>query len=268
MGGRSIAPLASTCNAKYNGYRATRTNLVPGRTPVSQPTDEFITCHSCDFRYPRSRGICVMCGEAARASSPTQTSAGVGSDAKSSNRAPDGSIFGPPSQPPESQGRGKSIGLGIAVAVVLLVPLFLMLHNSQSSQSTEPVAAATKPQSQVRPEPVPIPTSATKVSARKVHTQAPADQQSANQLSETDPEVASFNPNQNPAELWKDVKGGSARAEVTLARLYLDGNVVPQSCEQTHMLLLAASKKGSKAADNLLTGAYVNRCQRASTQQN
>ena len=236
---------------------------------MSHPTDEFITCHSCDFRYPRSRGICVMCGEAARASSSIQASAVVAPESKRSKRVPEGSIFGASVQPLESQRRGKSIGIGIAVAVVLLVPLFLVLHNSQSSQSSEPAAAVTKPRSQVSPEPAPTPTTVVaKSSVKKVHPPAPANQTSRDQQPETESAVAFSDQSQDPAELWKGVRGGSARAEVTLAKLYLDGNIVPQSCEQTHMLLLAASKKGYKAADNLLTGAYVDRCQRASTQQN
>jgi hypothetical protein len=201
-----------------------------------------------------------MCGEAARPSSPIQA---LVSEPKRSNRAPQESIFGAATQPLESHGRGKSIGIGIAVAVVLLVPLFLVLHNSQPWQSAEPVAAVTKPQSQAVAELAPSPISAVKNPAKKVRTPASVDQQP-----ETGPALVSSDQNQDPAELWKGVKSGSARAEVTLAKLYLDGNTVPQSCEQTHMLLLAASKKGYKAADNLLTGAYIDRCQPASARQN
>jgi hypothetical protein len=235
---------------------------------VSHPTDEFITCHSCDFRYPQSRGICVMCGEAARTSSSFQASAAAVPEPKRPSRTPEESIFGKPAQPLESQGRGKSIAIGIAVAVVLLVPLFLVLHISRSSQSTEPVAAVTKPHSQVSPERVPTPTTLAKGSAKRIPIPAAANQTPRDPQTETESAVASSDQSQDPAELWKGVRGGSARAEVTLAKLYLDGNTVPQSCEQTHMLLLAASKKGYKAADNLLNGAYVDRCQRASTQQN
>ena len=46
-------------------------------------------------------------------------------------------------------------------------------------------------------------------------------------------------------------------AEVALANLYLEGEAVPQNCEQAHTLLYAASMKGSKAADNVLTSSYV-----------
>jgi hypothetical protein len=64
----------------------------------------------------------------------------------------------------------------------------------------------------------------------------------------------------DPAKLWQAVKRGSTHAEVTLAKLYLDGDVVEQSCEQAHLLLMVASKKGNGLAETLLTGAYAERC--------
>ncbi len=217
---------------------------------MSHPTDEFITCHSCDFRYPQSRGLCVMCGERTRTTAPMQVSADVGSESKPPKYS-EGTIFGVPSQSIERQGRGKSVGIGIAVAVAVLVPLFLVLHNWQTSPSTGPAAAVTSTQPQEASEKVTVPTPAVKSLTKKVRTLAPSDP----------PEAAAIPAVQeDPAELWKGVRSGSARAEVTLAKLYLDGNTVPQSCEQTHMLLVAASKKGYKAADNILSGAYVERC--------
>jgi TPR repeat protein len=65
----------------------------------------------------------------------------------------------------------------------------------------------------------------------------------------------------DPAELWNAVKRGNVRAEVALANLYLKGEAVPQNCEQAHMLLLAASMKGSKSADNFLKSSYAERCE-------
>ena len=66
----------------------------------------------------------------------------------------------------------------------------------------------------------------------------------------------------DPAELWKAVKRGSVNAEVALANIYLEGEAVPQNCEQAHMLLSAASMKGSKAADDFLKSIYAERCER------
>jgi TPR repeat protein len=65
----------------------------------------------------------------------------------------------------------------------------------------------------------------------------------------------------DPFELWKAVKRGSVNAEVALAKLYLEGEAVPQNCEQAHILLLAASMKGSEAADNFLKSSYAERCE-------
>ena len=65
----------------------------------------------------------------------------------------------------------------------------------------------------------------------------------------------------DPAELWNAVKRGSVPAEVALANLYLKGEAVPQNCEQAHMLLLAASIKGSKFADDFLKSSYAERCE-------
>lgn len=66
---------------------------------------------------------------------------------------------------------------------------------------------------------------------------------------------------EDPAELWKRVQRGSTDAEIELAKLYLDGTRVAQNCEQAHLLLLAAAKKQTGKAGNLLTGAYSRRCQ-------
>jgi TPR repeat protein len=65
----------------------------------------------------------------------------------------------------------------------------------------------------------------------------------------------------DPVELWKAVKRGSVSAEVALANLYLEGEAVPQNCEQAHMLLHAASMKGNKVADDLLKSSYTVRCE-------
>src|ERR1035441_9575086 len=69
------------------------------------------------------------------------------------------------------------------------------------------------------------------------------------------------NPTVDPAELWKRVKEGSTSAEIRLAALYLEGSVEEQNCEQAHLLLVAASRKGSKVASGLLNGEYAERCQ-------
>ena len=75
------------------------------------------------------------------------------------------------------------------------------------------------------------------------------------------PETAKQDSPVDPAELWRQVGLEKTPAEVSLAKLYLNGTLVPQSCEQARLLLLAASKKGSKDAEDLLTDDYSRRCQ-------
>jgi hypothetical protein len=64
----------------------------------------------------------------------------------------------------------------------------------------------------------------------------------------------------DPAELWRQVGNESTRAEVALAKLYLDGVVVPQNCLQAQVLLLAASKKRYEDVKGPLD-TYEKRCQ-------
>jgi type II secretory pathway predicted ATPase ExeA len=104
-----------------------------------------------------------------------------------------------------------------------------------------------------RPLPSPenvVPPSIVKTSDNEAVKPAPA---------KTPPEQVQ-NPAVDPAELWKRVQVGNTGAEVQLAVLYLEGSVVGQSCEQAHLLLVAASKKGSKVASDLLSGKYAERC--------
>lgn len=251
----------ASSQSEYNCYCATRTNLVPEEISVfHNQADDFVTCPSCEFRYPQSRGACVMCGKPAPTHTPIQSSSEVASVPNGSGRSLGEMISSEQlPQQAEQNGAGKSIGIGIAVAVVLLVPVFLVIHNWQTSKLAEPVAVVTSTKPLASSEGVATPTQVTKSSAKKVP--APVLASAAQPAEPTLPA-----PVADPTELWKSVKSGNARAEVTLAKLYLEGNAVPQSCEQTHMLLLAASKKGYKAADSLLTGAYVQRCQSSSAQ--
>ena len=69
------------------------------------------------------------------------------------------------------------------------------------------------------------------------------------------------NPTMDPSGLWKRVQKGSTSAEISLATLYLDRSGVEQNCEQAHLLLVVASRHGSKVADDLLNGKYAERCQ-------
>jgi hypothetical protein len=75
------------------------------------------------------------------------------------------------------------------------------------------------------------------------------------------PERISKTKDDDPVELWSRVRQGSTGAEVALAKLYLQGIAVARSCEQAHVLLLAASQKRSKPAASLLAGDYAQQCE-------
>lgn len=52
----------------------------------------------------------------------------------------------------------------------------------------------------------------------------------------------------NPTQLWSAVQAGNSKAAVELAELYIQGNGVPQNCQQARVLLLVASEKRNTAA--------------------
>jgi len=62
------------------------------------------------------------------------------------------------------------------------------------------------------------------------------------------------------AELWKQVGNESSMAEVALAKLYLEGVVVPQNCPQAQVLLVAASRKGNWGKEGVWA-SYEKHCQ-------
>lgn len=63
----------------------------------------------------------------------------------------------------------------------------------------------------------------------------------------------------DPAKLWEQVKNANSDAEIDLARLYMEGTVVPQNCTQAQILLLAASRRGNARAAQLLN-TYRGQC--------
>ena len=51
-----------------------------------------------------------------------------------------------------------------------------------------------------------------------------------------------------PQQLWASVQAGDTKAAVALAELYIDGEGVPQNCDQARVLLLVASEKRNAGA--------------------
>jgi TPR repeat protein len=140
----------------------------------------------------------------------------------------------------------------VSIAAMVFASFFHAARQGKLPQESSPVAelTSTLPQPQLESAGPP----------HVVHNSAKAIQHAvAAKLGTVQaPETAKEN---DPAALWDAVRRGSVRAEVALANLYLQGESVPQNCEQAHMLLLAASMKGSKFADDFLKSHYAERCQ-------
>jgi hypothetical protein len=90
--------------------------------------------------------------------------------------------------------------------------------------------------------------------------QAPAEDTNAGSK-KPEPGIPSKPAEDDPTQLWSQVRHGNTGAEVALAKLYLQGTTLERSCEQAHVLLVAASRKQSKEADRLLAGDYAQQCQ-------
>jgi len=192
---------------------------------VSAPlqNEPTIICSSCRFPYPRVRGFCPLCG----------------------TPADEAAYHYRNSVPARPQIPLKMIS---AVLVLLIcASLWMVRHLTASSAAT--VRGASIPASGQ----IAVPAE----SATQLENPAPQDNISSEP---TGAGARNVEIRDDPAELWRRVQTGNADAEVQLARLYLDGRGVAQNCEQAHLLLMAASKKRSGAASNLLSGDYLRRC--------
>jgi hypothetical protein len=186
---------------------------------------QSVTCFSCQFRYPRVRGFCPLCGNLTSPQERFQNSA--------------------ESLP---QKRKALISFVLIMMVLILVFFIVIYRKTRASisggpagtvvptvaSSTEPTATASQPSSQSTSS---VTDAVTEPPAEDIHAMA-----------------------NDPAELWRRVQRGNANAEVELARLYVAGKGVVQNCEQAHLLLLAASRKRSSAASDVLSGDYAQHC--------
>ena len=191
------------------------------------PQDDRVTCVSCQFRYIRARGFCPMCGAAAPPGEPRQP-------ATEDDSGPAKSRFPIPV---------------VVAAVVLVCSFFLWMRSARSHGPT-----------MVPPEPVslpPVPAATEVVLPSPTLPPAPPIQDSKSTSSLVRKAALTTD---DPDELWRRVRKGNPDAEVALARLYLEGKVVTQNCEQARLLLLAAAKRKSKAAESVLSGFYARRC--------
>ena len=245
-------------------------------------TEKTITCSLCEYRYSASAGICPMCGI-----EPLRPLLVVSDKSSRASRKV---------RPSSSDSQRRLPGSGIwrlipVVALIALIAVASFFYKSRKNNlDKEPGSPAQlrAPSEQIKIESASEPTVHDPVggvehgvvaekpgtgliatseqikveNAAERHIVPPAArgvQQIATAKPVTAPAIEAAKV--DPVELWKAVKRGSVNAEVALANLYLEGEAVPQNCEQAHMLLSAASMKGSRAADSLLKNSYAERCQ-------
>jgi len=247
-------------------------------------SDEPITCASCGYRYPPSERICPMCG-----TEPLQPLLAVLNEFSPARHEV---------RPSSSDGEQGTLGPGlrrlipVVVVLIALMAVTSFFYRSRKDQLAKESGAATEPTAtskQIKLEntggrPIvhnPV-GGVQQVVAGKLGTTLTAASEQIKLESAAERQVV-HNPvrgvqhlvtaklgtaqttnaakQADPVELWKAVKRGSVSAEVALANLYLEGEAVPQNCEQAHMLLHAASMKGNKVADDLLKSSYTVRCE-------
>ena len=215
-------------------------------------SDEPITCASCQYRYPPSEAICGMCGMAAPAVEPLRPLSSVPDKFSAADHEAGPSCSDRQQRPPHPGLRRLTPIVVILIALMVVTLFFYKVRKGnlpkESGSAAELTATSGQPklenagQRHIVHKPV---RGVQHVVAAKLGTAQTIDPGKED----------------DPVELWKAVRRGSVSAEVALANLYLEGEAVPQNCEQAHTLLYAASMKGSKAADTLLKSSYAERCE-------
>jgi hypothetical protein len=195
---------------------------------TSTENDQRVTCSSCQFPFPGVRGFCPLCG------TPTPADEGA-------------SYTGNSAQPKPQIRKGKVISLVVAGTLLICGSLATVHSRKFPRVRTREITGSSSVASREN--------AMTPQSVSQQADAATPDSIGTRFRAESIVEIRD-----DPAELWKRVRTGSAIAEVELAKLYLDGNGVAQNCEQARVLLLAASKKQSGAATKVLSGDYLHRC--------
>ena len=142
----------------------------------------------------------------------------------------------------------------VVVSTVLLIGTAYQLAVRRRSieKTAAPSVGATAPEPRTEKASVPLPLDA---------SDKPAAESEDVSVAKPEPGMISKPADDDPAQLWSQVRRGNTGAEVALAKLYLQGTTLERSCEQAHVLLVAASRKQSKEADSVLAGTYAQQCQ-------
>jgi hypothetical protein len=215
-------------------------------------SDEPITCASCEYLYPRSVRVCAMCGTPAPAIETPPVLSAIPDECSGPDHETAVSSSDSQQTPPKPGLRRLIPVIIVSIVLIVFASFFREVRKGKLPKESGPADERTRTFAQPKLESA-SPRQIVHNSRRGVRNPVAAmlgTAQSTDSAKEND-----------PAELWNAVKRGSVPAEVALANLYLKGEAVPQNCEQAHMLLLAASMKGSKFADDFLKSSYAERCQ-------
>jgi hypothetical protein len=214
--------------------------------------DEPITCTACEYRYPRSVGVCAMCGLPAPAIERLQALSAISDEFSGTDHETCVSSSESQQKPPKPGLRRLVPIITVSIAMIFFAWFSHEVREGKLPKESGPAAELTSTLEQPKLE-IAVPRHIVHNPARGVQHLVAAKLGTA--------QVTDSAKEDDPAELWNAVKRGSVPAEVALANLYLKGQAVPQNCEQAHMLLLAASMKGSKFADDFLKSSYAERCE-------
>ena len=217
--------------------------------PALAQDDDRVTCVSCRFRYPSIRGFCPVCGEPAP--SAPDPALGPRPVATKAQRKTSASI-GPVLRAAMAGQLRKPLFAAAAMLTIVCVVVFIRVRSPQvKATNPVPLVASSSPETSGQAG------SAPDQAADPGNLQPRVTTPTAMSAAKT---AEARKPSNDPAELWKQVRRGNTRAEIMLAKLYLYGNGVAQSCEQAHLLLSAAAKKRSEEAGRLLSGPYALKC--------
>ena len=215
-------------------------------------SDEPITCASCEYCYPRSKAICVMCGTAAPAVEPLRPLSAVPNEFSGADHEAGPSSFDSQQRAPRPRLRRLIPVVVVLIALMLVTSFFYEVRKNNLSEGSGSAAKLTATSGRPKLE--------NTGQRHIVHNPVRGVQHTVTAKLGTTQTIDAVKED-DPVELWKAVKRGNVSAEVALANIYLEGEAVPKNCEQAHMLLFAASMKGSKAADNFLKSGYAERCE-------
>jgi TPR repeat protein len=193
-----------------------------------------------------------MCGTPAPAIESLQALSAIPEEFSRANHEAGVSSSDRQQKPPKPELRRLIPILVVSIAMMVFASFFRGVHEGKLPKESGPAIEPTRTLEQPKLE--------SAGPRHIVHNSARGVQQLVAAKLETAQATDSAKED-DPAELWNAVKRGSVRAEVALANLYLKGEAVPQNCEQAHLLLLAASMKGSKFADDCLKSSYAERCE-------